>query len=129
MAEEKCECLSEIGLFACAGGSNVGIMSVKAAALVSEKLGRGKAALLCLPGISAEIPGIIEGVKTCRAMIAIDGCGTRCVAKTLKKAGFDPEEIVLNRDCGITKNKDLSDEAMLEDATEYLFKTIENIEV
>ncbi|HDN65595.1 MAG TPA: hypothetical protein ENF23_04775 [Methanosarcinales archaeon] len=60
MAEgDKCGCLSELGIFACAGGSNVGIMSVKAAVTVSERLGRGKAALLCLPGISAEIPGIV----------------------------------------------------------------------
>jgi len=119
MAEgEKCDCLSEVGLFACAGGSNVGVMSVKAAVAVSGKLGRGKAALLCLPGISAEIPGIVEGAKTCAAMIAIDGCGTRCAAKTLKKYGFEPTEIVLNRDCGITKSHDLSDEVGLEDAIE-----------
>ncbi len=128
MAEEdRCNCggISEVGLFACAGGANVGLMSVKAAALVSERLERGKAALLCLPGISAGIPGIVEGAKTCRSIIAIDGCGTRCAAKTLRKAGFDPEELVLNRDCGIAKNHDLSDEDGLEAATEYILKTIE----
>ena len=126
--EDTCECLSEVGLFACAGGSNVGVMSVKAAVAVSEKLGRGKAALLCLPGISAEIPGIIEGAKTCAAMIAIDGCGTRCIAKTLKKYGFETVEIVLNRDCGIEKSHDLSDEVGLESAIEHLFKIIEKPE-
>ncbi|RJS69559.1 hypothetical protein CW696_06950 [ANME-2 cluster archaeon] len=128
---DRCNCggISEIGLFACAGGANVGLMSVKAAAMVSEKLGREKAALLCLPGISAEISGIIEGAKTCRAMIAIDGCGTRCAAKTLRKAGFDPVEIVLNRDCDIAKNHDLSDKAGLEDAAEYVFEAIKKIEV
>ena len=123
MAEEdSCNCggISEVGLFACAGGANVGLMSVKAAALVSERLGRGKAALLRLPGISAEIAGIVEGAKTCRSIVAIDGCGTRCAAKTLRKAGFDPEEIVLNRDCGITKSHDLSDGVGLEAATEYI---------
>ena len=125
--EDRCNCggISEVGLFACAGGANVGLMSVKAAALVSERLGRGKAALLCLPGISAGIPGIVEGAKTCRSIIAIDGCGTRCAAKTLRKAGFDPEELVLNQDCGIAKNHDLSDEDGLEAATEYILNTIE----
>ena len=76
-------------------------MSIKAVVEVSGKTGRNKAPLLCLPGISAEIPGIIEGTKTCASLIAIDGCGTQCAAKTLKKSGFDPIEIVLNRDCGI----------------------------
>lgn len=129
MAEEdKCECLSEVGLFACAGGSNVGVMSVKAAVAVSNKLGREKAALLCLPGIPAEIPGIVEGAKTCGTMIAIDGCGTQCAAKTLKKSGFVPAEIVLNRDCGIEKSHDLSDETGLEDAIECVFKTVEDPE-
>lgn len=126
--EEKCDCLSEVGLFACAGGSNVGIMSVKAAVAISEKLGRGKVVLLCLPGISAEVPGIIEGAKTCAKLIAIDGCGTRCAAKTLKKHGFEPAEIVLNRDCGIKKSHNLSDEVGLEGSIEYIFKTIDNTE-
>ena len=62
-------------------------------------------------------------------MIAIDGCGTRCAAKTLRKAGFDPVEIVLNRDCDIAKNHDLSDKAGLEDAAEYVFEAIKKIEV
>ena len=135
MAEaDRCTCggISEVGLFACAGGANVGLMSVKAAVSVSERLGRGKAALLCLPGISAGIPGIVEGTKTCRSItcrsiIAIDGCGTQCAAKTLRKAGFDPVEIVLNRDCEIAKNHDLSDEVGLEKATQYVFKKIENV--
>jgi len=136
---DRCNCggISEVGLFACAGGANVacagganvGLMSVKAAALVSERLGRGKAALLCLPGISAVIPGIVEGAKTCRSIIAIDGCSTRCAAKTLRKAGFDPVEIVLNRDCDIAKNHDLSDEVGLEKATKYVFEAIKKIEV
>ena len=132
MAEDdRCECggLSEVGLFACAGGANVGVMSVKAAVAVSERLGRGKAALLCLPGISADIVGIVEGTKTCGAIVAIDGCGTQCAAETLKKAGFDPTEIVLNRDCKISKNKELSDETGLEDAIECILNTIEDIEI
>ena len=81
-------------------------------------------ALLCLPGISAEIPGIIEGTKTCVALIAIDGCGTQCAAKTLKMSGFDPIEIVLNKDCGIKKSHDISDEIGLERAIEHISRTI-----
>ena len=99
-------------------------MSIKAAVEVSGKIGRKKVDLLCLPGISAEIPGIIEGTKTCAALIAIDGCGTQCAAKTLKKSGFDPIEIVLNRDCGIKKIYDISDEAGLEKAIEHISGTI-----
>ena len=99
-------------------------MSIKAVVEVSGKTGRKKAPLLCLPGISAEIPGIIEGTKTCAALIAIDGCGTQCAAKTLKKNGFDPIEIVLNRDCGIKKSHDISDEVGLERAIEHIFRTI-----
>ena len=99
-------------------------MSIKAVVEVSGKTGRKKAALLCLPGISAEIPGIIEGTKTCAALIAIDGCGTQCAAKTLKKSGFDPIEIVLNKDCGIKKSHDISDEIGLERAIEHISRTI-----
>ena len=35
---DRCNCggISEIGLFACAGGANVGLISVKAAAMASE---------------------------------------------------------------------------------------------
>ena len=99
-------------------------MSIRAAVEVSGKIGRNKAPLLCLPGISAEIPGIIEGTKTCAALIAIDGCGTQCAARTLKKNGFDPIEIVLNKDCGIKKSHDISDEVGLEKAIEHISGTI-----
>ena len=109
---------------ACAGGSNVGVMSIKAAVEVSGKTGRKKAALVCLPGISAEIPGIIEGTKTCAALIAIDGCSTQCAAKTLRKSGFDLVEIVLNRDCGIKKSHDIPDEVGLEKDIEHISGTI-----
>ena len=99
-------------------------MSIKAAVEVSGKTGRKKPALLCLPGISAEIPGIIEGTKTCASLIAIDGCGTQCAVKTLKMNGFDPVKIVLNRDCGIKKSHYISDEAELEKAIEHISGTI-----
>jgi len=95
-------------------------MSIKAVVEFVGKKGRKKAALLCLPGISAEVPGIIEGAKTCAKLIAIDGCGTQCAAKTLKKSGFDPVEIVLNRGCGIKKSHNISDEAGLEKAIEHI---------
>ena len=88
-----------------------------------------KSPLLCLPWISAEIPGIIEGKKTYRSLIAIDGCGTQCAAKTLKKNGFDPVEIVLNRDCGIKKSHDISDEVRLERAIEHISGTIAKLGV
>ena len=104
-------------------------MSIKAVVEVSGKIGRNKAALLYLPGISAEIPGIIEGTKTCAVLIAIDGCGTQCAAKTLKKNGFYPVEIVLNRDCGIKKIHDISDEVGLERAIEHISGTIAELGV
>jgi len=90
---------------------------------------RKKAALLCLPGISAEIPGLIEGTKTCAALIAIVGCDTQCAAKTLKMSGFDPIEIVLNRDCGIKESHNISDEVGLEKAIEHISKTIAQLGV
>lgn len=106
---------SRIGMFSCAGGSNTGQMSLKAVVAASEKFGSDRASLICLAGISSQIPGIVKGAKEREHILSADGCETQCASKTLKKFGIQPtKEIVVTRDCGIEKNHDLSDEHGIE---------------
>lgn len=106
---------SRVGMFSCAGGSNTGQMGLKAVVMASEKFGRDRASLMCLAGISSQIPGIVKGARECGYLISVDGCETQCASKTLKKFGIQPgKEIVVTRDCGIEKNHDLSDEGGFE---------------
>ena len=127
--EEACECSSfGIALFVCAGGSNVGLMTVKAASRASIDLGRDKAALQCLPGISAEIPAIVMGVENFKGVIVVDGCPTECAFKTLEKFGVKTEEkIVISKDFDIKKNHDLSDENGIERVFEGIKKSIQEL--
>jgi len=102
---------SKIGMFSCAGGSNTGQMSLKAVVEASKKLGRDRASLLCLAGVSSQIPGIVKGAKECANLISVDGCETQCASKTLKKFGLKPgSEVVVTRDYEVKKNHDLADD-------------------
>jgi len=98
-------------MFSCAGGSNTGLMGLKAVVVASQKFGGDRASLICLAGISSQIPGIVKTAKECRCLLSVDGCETQCASKTLKKFGLKPRrEIVVTRDYGVEKNHDLSDE-------------------
>ena len=88
--ESKCMCeSSEILLFTCSGGSNVGQIANQAAvALAREGVGR----MFCLAGIGGHIPGIIESTKAGKMIVALDGCPVACARKTLEHAGFGIDE-------------------------------------
>ena len=112
MAEEikmaegvKCACeASIVGLYACAGGSNVGQMSNKVAVELTKQ-GIGK--IMCTVGIGGDVSGIIKSTEGTDEIIAIDGCALVCAKKTLERAGFTVDKHIILSELGMKKNKEL----------------------
>jgi len=103
--EEKCLCEpSEILIFPCSGGSNVGQIANQAGVRLTQD-GMGK--FFCLAGIGGHVSGMIESTKAGKMLVAIDGCSVACAKKTLEHAGFNIDEYVQVTDLGIEKNHDL----------------------
>ena len=103
--EEKCLCEpSEILIFPCSGGSNVGQIANQAGVRLTQD-GMGK--FFCLAGIGGHVSGMIESSKAGKMLVAIDGCSVACAKKTLEHAGFNIDEYIQVTDLGIEKNHDL----------------------
>jgi uncharacterized metal-binding protein len=103
--EDKCLCEpSEILIFPCSGGSNVGQIANQAGVKLTQE-GMGK--FFCLAGIGGHVSGMIESSKAGKMLVAIDGCSVACVKKTLEHAGFNIDEYVQVTEIGIEKNHDL----------------------
>jgi uncharacterized metal-binding protein len=104
--EDKCLCEpSEILIFPCSGGSNVGQIANQAGVkLTQEGMGR----FFCLAGIGAHVSGMIESTKAGNMLVAIDGCPVACAKKTLEHAGFNADEYVQVTDLGIEKDHNLN---------------------
>jgi uncharacterized metal-binding protein len=103
--EEKCLCEpSEILVFPCSGGSNVGQIANQAGVkLTQDGMGR----FFCLAGIGGHVSGMIESTKAGKVIVAIDGCPVACAKNTLEHAGFNIDEYVQVMELGIEKNHDL----------------------
>ena len=106
MAERaKCACEAVIvGLYACAGGSNVGQMANKVAVELTKK---GKVMIMCTVGIGGDVPGILKSTEGTDEIIAIDGCALVCAKKSLERAGFTVDKHVILSELGMKKNKEL----------------------
>ena len=104
--EDKCLCEpSEILIFPCSGGSNVGQIANQAGVkLTQEGMGR----FFCLAGIGAHVSGMVESTKAGKVIVAIDGCSVACAKKALEHAGFTIDEYVQVTEIGIEKNHDLN---------------------
>ena len=103
--EEKCLCEpTEILIFPCSGGSNVGQIANEAGVKLTQD-GMGK--FFCLAGIGGHVSGMIESTKAGKMLVAIDGCPVACAKKTLDHAGFNIDEYVQVTDLGIEKNPNL----------------------
>ena len=104
--EEKCLCQpTEILIFPCSGGSNVGQIANEAGVKLTQS-GMGK--FFCLAGIGGHVSGMIESTKAGKMLVAIDGCPVACAEKTLEHAGFNIDEYVQVTDLGIEKNPNLT---------------------
>jgi len=99
---KKCLCKpQEILIFPCSGASNVGQIANQAAVQLTEE---GVGNMFCLAGIGAHLDGMIEGAKTAKRIVAIDGCSTECATKTLKHAGISVTHNINVISEGIAKN-------------------------
>lgn len=104
--EEKCLCEpTEILIFPCSGGSNVGQIANQAGVRLTQD-GIGK--FFCLAGIGGHVSGMIESTRAGKVIVAIDGCPVACAKKTLEHAGFNIDEYVEITSMGIEKNHDLN---------------------
>ena len=104
--EEKCLCEpSEILIFPCSGGSNVGQIANQAGVKLTQD---GMGNFFCLAGIGGHVSGMIESTKAGKVIVAIDGCPVACAKKTLEHAGFNIDEYVEITSMGIEKNHDLN---------------------
>ena len=104
--EEKCLCQpTEILIFPCSGGSNVGQVANQAGVKLTQG---GIGRFFCLAGIGGHVSGMIESTKAGKVIVAIDGCPAACAKKTLEHAGFNIDEYVQVTELGIEKNHDLN---------------------
>jgi uncharacterized metal-binding protein len=117
--EEKCSCKpTEILIFPCSGGSNVGQIANQAGVKLTQD-GMGK--FFCLAGIGGHVSGMIESTKAVKVIVAIDGCPVACAKKTLEHAGFNIDEYVEITSLGIEKNPNLNPIITdVEKVTQYL---------
>ncbi len=100
--EDKCLCEpSEILIFPCSGGSNVGQIANQAGVKLTQE---GYGNIFCLAGIGGHVSGMIESTKAGKVIVAIDGCPVACAKKTLEHAGFNIDEYIVVSDLGIEKN-------------------------
>ncbi len=106
MAEKiKCSCDSDnVGIFPCAGASNVGQLS-NAVAVELHKEGVGN--MMCTVGIGGRRLGLLKSAEGCERIIVIDGCPVNCAKETMEQAGINVDKHILLTDFGIQKNKDL----------------------
>jgi len=102
--EKKCMCEStNVLIFSCSGGSNVGQITNEAAKSLNT-LGKGK--MYCLAGVGGNVSGIVESTKAAEKVVALDGCPVQCAKKTLNRAGFDLDVHVIVTDLDIKKTYD-----------------------
>lgn len=100
--KEVCTCEpTEVLIFPCSGGSNVGQLANQAAIELTESdVGN----IFCLAGIGGNVPGVIESTKGAKRVVAIDGCAVKCAKKTLERANINITDYVIVTDLGIKKN-------------------------
>ncbi len=84
MAEECCAA-SDVLLFPCSGGSNVGQIANQVAIQLNEE---GVGTLYCLAGIGAHDEVMLDTTTAAKRVVAIDGCSTACAKRTLEHAGL-----------------------------------------
>jgi uncharacterized metal-binding protein len=113
MAECKCSCsgncavnTAQSNVFACAGASNVGKLSVDLAIelhkLNSYRMG-------CASGVGADICGFKEATEGNEvANLIIDGCGVSCLKQMFAKKGISNFRHIILTEMGIRKESDFN---------------------
>ncbi|MEM2870104.1 MAG: putative zinc-binding protein [Thermoplasmata archaeon] len=84
----RCLCeASETLIFPCSGASNVGQIANEAALRLREA---GKGNMYCTAGIGGHVKGLVDGARSAKLLVGIDGCGVGCVKKCLEGEGLSP---------------------------------------
>jgi uncharacterized metal-binding protein len=117
--DERCLCEpTEILIFPCSGGSNVGQIANQAGIKLTQD---GIGNFFCLAGIGGHVSGMIESTKAGKIIVAIDGCPVACAKKTLEHVGFNIDEYVQVTEMGIEKNHNFDlHPSDVEKVTQYL---------
>jgi uncharacterized metal-binding protein len=102
----KCSCESDnVGIFPCAGASNVGQISNKVAIeLANNDVGT----MMCTVGVGGHVPGLVKSAEGCEQIMVIDGCPLKCAKKTLEHAGINVDKHIVLTELDIKKDHDLN---------------------
>jgi uncharacterized metal-binding protein len=110
MAGCLCEA-SEILALPCSGAANCGQIANELALRLRDD---GKGTPYCTVGIGGHVKGIVEGARSARLLLAIDGCNVACARKCLEGEGLGPgmhfivaDELKLRKDHVRPKGDDI----------------------
>lgn len=121
-----CGSNEEVLITACAGASDVGFLSDRAARMLAVA---GRGSMYCLAGVGAKLPNFIKGAKEGKNIV-IDGCPVKCGKKILDNNGIDCDSFVVT-ELGFKKGATgMSDEIVKDvfDRINNLLETGEAIE-
>ncbi len=105
MSQECCTTAAPRMILACAGGSNVGQLSNRAAVELTQE-GFGK--IFCLAGVGAHLSGFVQSAKDIDELVVIDGCEIGCAKAILEHAEIPIKKYLLITELGIEKNKNMN---------------------
>lgn len=95
----------DILLVSCAGPCSVGQLGHQAALALT---GRGFGRIYGLAGIAAGIQPFVDGARSARILVAIDGCPTACCRRIIEKHGIACRNHLVITDLGIDREETLS---------------------
>ena len=109
----------KIGIVACSGASNTGIITTKASLKALSK--DGNLGIVCAMGIPLGLENIVTNAKKHDKFIALNGCELQCATKALATIELKPDQnVVLTKDLNIVKNKNYDEETHLEEVVEFV---------
>ena len=76
---------SDVMVFSCSGGSNVGQLANRAAVEITKE---GKRRMYCLAGLGGHVQGLIDNTQKADKVIVVDGCPVGCAKKIVEYAGI-----------------------------------------
>jgi uncharacterized metal-binding protein len=102
---------SEIVALPCSGAANCGQIANELALRLRDE-GKGKP--YCTAGIGGHVKGLVDGARSARLLVAIDGCNVACALKCLEGEGLKPgvhfivaDELKLKKDQARPKEDDI----------------------
>jgi uncharacterized metal-binding protein len=76
-------------VYACSGCSS----AAQLANHVAVRLDRaGLAEMSCIAGVGGDVPSLLKTARSCRPIVALDGCPLVCVKSSLARHGITPDQ-------------------------------------